>query len=139
MEFFELYGRNFNYDEVGLSIRRGGYYFSKRARRWTRPGQSFLLSIEDPQDPGERLAQASGQPSLPTDNDISGGSYGIRTVRAIFSGAFDLLQNKLFERTGELAGRSSGRIRGEWDPEEMSLLTAIMGITKEVRGLVVFG
>lgn len=72
---------------------------------------------------------------LTADNDISGGSYGIRTVRAIFSGAFDLLQNKLFERTGELVGRNSGRIRGDWDPEDMSLLTAIMGITKEVCGV----
>lgn len=53
MEFFELYGRNFNYDEVGISIRRGGFYFSKRERGWVRAGQSYLLSIEDPQDRGE--------------------------------------------------------------------------------------
>jgi non-canonical poly(A) RNA polymerase PAPD5/7 len=53
VEFFELYGRNFNYDEVGISIRRGGHYYSKRQRGWTRPGQGYLLSIEDPQDRSE--------------------------------------------------------------------------------------
>ena len=53
IEFFELYGRNFNYDDVGLSIRRGGFYYNKVARGWKRAGQTFLLSIEDPQDRGE--------------------------------------------------------------------------------------
>ena len=53
IEFFELYGRNFNYDEVGISIRRGGYYYSKRQRGWLRERQNFLLSIEDPQDKGQ--------------------------------------------------------------------------------------
>jgi DNA polymerase sigma len=52
IEFFELYGRNFNYDDVGLSIRRGGFYFNKRSRGWYRAQQPFLLSIEDPQDRG---------------------------------------------------------------------------------------
>lgn len=53
IEFLELYGRNFNYDSVGLSIRKGGYYFSKHARRWTNIKQGYLLSIEDPQDPSK--------------------------------------------------------------------------------------
>jgi non-canonical poly(A) RNA polymerase PAPD5/7 len=52
MEFFELYGKNFNYDEVGISIRKGGFYYGKRGRGWYRGGQAYLLSIEDPQDPG---------------------------------------------------------------------------------------
>lgn len=55
MEFFELYGRNFHYDEVGISLRRGGSYYTKRSRGWSRPGQPYLLSIEDPQDPSESL------------------------------------------------------------------------------------
>jgi DNA polymerase sigma len=52
MEFFELYGKHFNYDEVGISIRKGGFYYSKRSRGWYRGGQAYLLSVEDPQDPG---------------------------------------------------------------------------------------
>jgi len=55
MEFFELYGKHYNYDEVGISIRRGGFYYGKRSRGWYRGGQAYLLSIEDPQDPGMLL------------------------------------------------------------------------------------
>ena len=131
VEFFELYGRNFNYDEVGISIRRGGFYFSKRERGWTRAGQNYLLSIEDPQDRGE-LEACLKRLQLTVDNDISGGSFGIRTVRAIFSGAYDMLSAKLFERSSQIASRKSGRKREQWYPEDMSLLTTIMGITKEV-------
>jgi len=50
MEFFELYGCYFNYQEVGISIRNGGYYFSKARRGWQDPNKPHLLSIEDPND-----------------------------------------------------------------------------------------
>ena len=33
LEFFELYGRNFNLDEVGISIRRGGDIFPQTISR----------------------------------------------------------------------------------------------------------
>lgn len=51
MEFFELYGCYFNYDEVGISVRDGGTYFSKRMRGWYDPTRRSALSIEDPVDP----------------------------------------------------------------------------------------
>lgn len=60
MEFFELYGKNFNYDEVGIAIRRGGFYYSKRARGWYQGNKAYLLSIEDPQDPGKRHSAETG-------------------------------------------------------------------------------
>ena len=66
------------------------------------------------------------------DNDISGGSFGIRTVRAIFSGAYDMLSAKLFERSSQIVAKKTGRSRDHYQPEDMSLLTTIMGITKEV-------
>jgi non-canonical poly(A) RNA polymerase PAPD5/7 len=50
MEFFELYGCYFNYTEVGISLRGGGTYFSKRERGWVDFRQQNLLSIEDPSD-----------------------------------------------------------------------------------------
>ena len=50
MEFFELYGCYFNYDEVGISLRDGGTYFSKRQRGWYDYSKRSLLSIEDPAD-----------------------------------------------------------------------------------------
>lgn len=51
MDFFELYGCYFNYQEVGISVRDGGTYFSKRQRGWLNDYRSGLLSIEDPADP----------------------------------------------------------------------------------------
>jgi non-canonical poly(A) RNA polymerase PAPD5/7 len=51
MEFFELYGCHFNYDEVGISIRDGGTYFSKRLRGWYDSNRRDCLSVEDPVDP----------------------------------------------------------------------------------------
>ena len=53
MEFFELYGHYFNYDEVGISLREGGTYFSKRQRGWHAGYKKNMLSIEDPADPCE--------------------------------------------------------------------------------------
>jgi non-canonical poly(A) RNA polymerase PAPD5/7 len=50
MEFFELYGCYFNYEEVGISVRNGGSYFSKRQRGWYDFTKKNLLSIEDPTD-----------------------------------------------------------------------------------------
>ena len=52
MEFFELYGCYFNYEEVGISVRNGGSYFSKRQRGWYDSSKGLLLSIEDPTDIG---------------------------------------------------------------------------------------
>ncbi len=51
MEFFELYGCYFNYNEAGISVRDGGTYFSKRQRGWFNDTRGLLLSIEDPADP----------------------------------------------------------------------------------------
>jgi non-canonical poly(A) RNA polymerase PAPD5/7 len=53
MEFFELYGCYFNYEETGISVRDGGTYFSKKRRGWFDYYKSNLLSIEDPADPCE--------------------------------------------------------------------------------------
>ena len=50
MEFFELYGHYFNYDNAGISLRDGGTYFNKTARGWDDFRHPSLLSIEDPLD-----------------------------------------------------------------------------------------
>jgi non-canonical poly(A) RNA polymerase PAPD5/7 len=55
MEFFELYGCYFNYEEVGISVRGGGSYFNKVNRGWQDYYRKNLLSIEDPTDPCEYL------------------------------------------------------------------------------------
>lgn len=53
MEFFELYGLYFNYEETGISVCEGGQYFNKKQRGWQNPIKKGLLSIEDPTDPCE--------------------------------------------------------------------------------------
>lgn len=34
LNFFELYGTKFNYRDLGLSIRKGGFYFKRSDRDW---------------------------------------------------------------------------------------------------------
>ncbi|PLW17420.1 hypothetical protein PCANC_14647 [Puccinia coronata f. sp. avenae] len=142
LEFFELYGKNFNFDQTGISVRRGGYYFSKAHRGWQRERQPYLLSIEDPADES---------------NDIAGGSHNILSVRTVFSGAFDLLSATLYHRHSIQSSRddaarddlttrpllsvpvpkheqdtSPGSPEKSKDPMAESLLGEIMGVTKEL-------
>lgn len=144
LEFFELYGKNFNFDQTGISVRKGGHYFSKSHRGWQRERQPYLLSIEDPADES---------------NDIAGGSHNILSVRSVFAGAFDLLSATLYHRHSlqssrdEVYGSSTRPLLsvpvpkqqqttdGDDQPESAavtkdpmteSLLGEIMGVTKEL-------
>ena len=67
-----------------------------------------------------------------SDNDISSGSYGIRQVRATLAGAFEMLQAGLFGRAEVMLARG-GLSNESFDPADMSILSEIMGVTKEVR------
>lgn len=119
MEFFELYGCYFNYEEVGISVRNGGSYFSKRQRGWYDFAKRNHLSIEDPTDPS---------------NDISKGSYGIAKVRQTLAGAHGIMTSMAFLRAGILGARKEGRtysLRGHREPEDMSILSSILGVTQE--------
>ncbi|KAH7929632.1 hypothetical protein BV22DRAFT_1056505 [Leucogyrophana mollusca] len=119
MEFFELYGCYFNYEEVGISVRNGGTYFSKRQRGWYDSFKRNLLSIEDPTDPS---------------NDISKGSYGIGKVRQTLAGAHGIMTTTAFLRAGMLSSRRDGRsypLRRHNDPEDLSILSSILGVTQE--------
>ena len=127
VEFFEAYGRFFQYDTVGISLRSGGHYFNKHDKGWSNRGAPSLLSIEDPQDPT---------------NDISSGSFAIQRVRQTLLGAYEILSATLCLRGTELLSRHSGSYRsiseGEYargvkrTPDQMSLLGSIMGVTQEV-------
>lgn len=119
MEFFELYGNLFNYDEVGISLREGGTYFSKRQRGWYDYTRRSSLSIEDPADPS---------------NDISKGSFGFHKVRTAFSGAHSILTATAYIRAGMLHSRRNGRsvhLRDHYEPDDLSILSTVMGITQE--------
>jgi len=67
------------------------------------------------------------------DNDISGGSFGIRQVKLTLNGAFNILQEKLCLRAKDMVEDKEWHKAGEDDPEELSLLSAVMGVTREVR------
>ncbi|VDB82658.1 unnamed protein product [Peniophora sp. CBMAI 1063] len=119
MEFFELYGCYFNYHETGISLRGGGTYFNKQARGWQQ-NQSFLLSIEDPGD---------------ISNDISKGTFGIMRVRQTFAGAHSILTSRAYMLAQILGQRREGRAvslrGGRHDPEELSILSHVLGVTQE--------
>ncbi|KAG6888367.1 hypothetical protein C0992_008669 [Termitomyces sp. T32_za158] len=117
MEFFELYGCYFNYNEVGISLREGGMYFSKRSRGWLDHYKQGLLSIEDPADPS---------------NDISRGSFAFQKVRQTFAGAHSILTSSAYLTAGILSSRRQGTAVSFGDePEELSVLSRIMGVTQE--------
>ena len=50
LEFFELYGKDFNYGATGISVRHHGSYFPKRSRGWDYPQRPQLLALENPDD-----------------------------------------------------------------------------------------
>ncbi|KAJ8517208.1 hypothetical protein ONZ45_g5584 [Pleurotus djamor] len=118
VEFFELYGCYFNYDEVGISVREGGMYFRKKQRGWLDYYNQGLLSIEDPVDPT---------------NDISKGSFAFQKVKTTMAGAFGILSTKLYQRAALLRSRRSGSglRRDDIPPEDVSILSSVLRITQE--------
>ncbi|CAG9764059.1 unnamed protein product [Ceutorhynchus assimilis] len=80
IEFFELYGRKFNFINTGIRIRDGGKYISKEEmqKEMSDGHRASMLCIEDP--------------LLPS-NDIGRSSYGILLVKKAFEHAFTILTN----------------------------------------------
>jgi len=60
IDFFYLYGQVFNYDYVGISIRKEGSYFTKEKRGWDSHDQNrSRLCVENPQDPEVDIGRPS--------------------------------------------------------------------------------
>lgn len=78
IEFFELYGRNYNYLKTGIRIKNGGSYVPKdEIQRSMENGyRSSMLCIEDPLTKG---------------NDIGRSSYGAMQVKQAFEYAYIVL------------------------------------------------
>lgn len=53
INFLYLYGIKFNYDDLGISIRKGGFYFDKKQKGsdFVGHGSGIQLCMENPQDP----------------------------------------------------------------------------------------
>lgn len=84
IDFFELYGKNFGYDDVGISVgEHEAHYIPKDEHPDLTAGRPrFSLLIQDPGD---------------ASNNISRGSFNLRDIKKGFAGAFDLLTNRCFE------------------------------------------
>ena len=71
-EFFDLYGRKFNYSVAGISVLEGGAYFNKRKRGWAGGDRPGLLALENPTD---------------EDIDIGKGAWQMGRIRRAFTHA----------------------------------------------------
>ena len=73
----------------------------------------------------------------PTANDISRGSYNFARVRATLAGAHGIMTAAAFAKASMISARREGRTfrlrAAAADPEEMSILASVMGVTQEVR------
>ncbi|XP_029308205.1 terminal nucleotidyltransferase 4A isoform X2 [Cottoperca gobio] len=80
IEFFELYGRDFNYIKTGIRVKNGGTYLSKEEMlKATGSGnRPSMLCIEDPIQPG---------------NDVGRSSYGVLQVKQVFDFAYMVLSH----------------------------------------------
>uniref|UniRef100_A0A8C6SHX7 Terminal nucleotidyltransferase 4A n=1 Tax=Neogobius melanostomus TaxID=47308 RepID=A0A8C6SHX7_9GOBI len=81
IEFFELYGRNFNYLKTGIRIKDGGSYVAKdEVQKSMMDGyRPSMLYIEDPLQPGN--------------NDVGRSSYGAMQVKQAFDYAYVVLSH----------------------------------------------
>ena len=97
IEFFELYGRHFNYHQTGIEVRGGGRYFPKSD--WIHP-QSLsdgILCVVDPVDPSDNTAR---------------GSYNVLRVKLAFEHAYLVLSQAVLHREKCIESRKTvlGRI-----------------------------
>ncbi|KAI5088758.1 non-canonical poly(A) RNA polymerase PAPD5 [Silurus meridionalis] len=80
IEFFELYGRHFNYLKTGIRIKDGGSYLAKDdvLKGMLDGYRPSMLYIEDPLQPG---------------NDVGRSSYGAMQVKQAFDYAYVVLSH----------------------------------------------
>ena len=88
LEFFELYGCNFNYHRVGLSVRAGGTYFDKQ--------QWGLKTVEDQRGGfGGGALLAALNPTVEQVLDVGKGAYAMPRIRMAFNHAYFTLARTL--------------------------------------------
>lgn len=112
IEFFEFYGRCFNYMKTAIRIQDGGCYLPKEEvlKQFTNTAkfpQSSVLCIEDPLNPL---------------NDIGKGSYGALKVKQAFEYAYYTLSHAVLPQNEFIIKNNP-----------QSILGRIIRITKEVR------
>ncbi|XP_055515160.1 terminal nucleotidyltransferase 4A isoform X2 [Leucoraja erinacea] len=108
VEFFELYGRHFNYLKTGIRIRSGGAYVAKDEimKNMTNGYRPSMLCIEDPLVPGY---------------DVGRSSYGAMQVKQVFDYAYIVLSHAVSPLARSYPNRDSE-----------STLGRIIKVTQEV-------
>lgn len=81
IEFLDLYGRRFAYDDVGIRVAGDGGYFSKYESA-LHNDRYMSLTIEDPED---------------ATNDITRGTFNMRMIVKAFARAYDVLTGAIYE------------------------------------------
>ncbi|MEQ2177845.1 hypothetical protein GOODEAATRI_007832 [Goodea atripinnis] len=99
IEFFELYGRHFNYLKTGIRINSGGAYVAKEEvmKTMTNGYTPSMLCIEDPLLPG---------------NDVGRGSYGAMHVKQVFDYAYTVLSHAVMPLAKSYPNKDCDRFRG---------------------------
>lgn len=106
IEFFELYGRNFNYMKTGITVLNEGSYFSKdEISHNSDRSENSLLYIIDPTNPEENASR---------------GCYGMWQVKQSFEQAFLSLHTTVISRDVPI-------------PQRESLLSSIIKVSEEVE------
>lgn len=85
-----MYGKIFNYQRHGISVRDHGCYFLKKDRGWFVEHAPHMLSLEDPSDP---------------ENDVGRASFNFAQVRLAFFQAFVRLTHPGMRGRGFRKGR----------------------------------
>lgn len=106
IEFFELYGRDFNYMKTGIRVKNGGAYLSKEEmlKAMGSGNRPSMLCIEDPIQPGQTdcshlfHSHVSYFTKTHIDlflagNDVGRSSYGILQVKQVFDFAYMVLSH----------------------------------------------
>jgi predicted nucleotidyltransferase len=94
-EFFDLYGRSFNYATTGISVKDGGTYFRKAQRGWCNEQRPMSLAVENPLEP---------------DIDVGRNAFEIMRVRQAFCFAAQQIDAMIQRR--EMGGASSSGSSG---------------------------
>ncbi|KAI1122096.1 hypothetical protein F5Y10DRAFT_254849 [Nemania abortiva] len=93
MEFFDYYGKRFNYEKVAIRMDPPGTLNKAKASTLVYRNLD-RLSIIDPNNP---------------ENDISGGSSNFYAIRDRFAKAYDTLQKTMMQLAKETTPAASGR------------------------------
>jgi len=90
LDFFELFGVKLNYRTTGISLRHGGSFFPKAARKgWMDSERPMLLCVENPLEP---------------DTDVGKNAFNIHAVRRALSQSYYALLAAMKTYKGDADG-----------------------------------